>query len=130
MIFLGLTEVQTEIVKSTSLGESYSDIADRLGIEPIKAMEEDIIASEILKSLWSKSEFDVRKAIRAMFLLLVCIWMSGVAYYDYSHVDLADIGSDIQRAKSRTRTRSRTRIDMGDDDSDEIILRPVRDRAC
>lgn len=130
MIFLGLTEVQTEIVKSTALGESYLDISERLGIEPLEAMQEDIIASEILKKRWRKNEFDVRKAIRAMFLLFVCIWMSGIAYYDNSHVNIADLGDDIQRVRTRTRTRSRTRIDMSDDDSDDIILNPVRDKTC
>lgn len=130
MIFLGLTEVQTEIVKSTSLGESYLDISERLGIEPLEAMQEDIIASEILKRRWRKNEFDVRKAIRAMLLLFVCVWMSGIAYYDNSHVSISDLGDDIQRVRTRTRTRSRTRTDMSDDDSDDIILNPVRDKTC
>ena len=123
MIFLGLTQRQTDIVKSTQLGESYKDIATRLGMEEWEVIAEDFIALDILAKRWRQDEREVKRKIQATFLLFICLLMSWQSFTQTvsslnSTIELGMVNNDesreINMIRTRTRTRSRSRKSSGD----------------
>lgn len=76
MQFLGLTHRQSEIVRLIYSGDSYSDVGERLSLSEREVISEEFIALSILSERWQQKEVDVKKQLKSLFLLALCLFLS------------------------------------------------------
>lgn len=74
MRFIGLTDLETQVTHAVAIGESYQDIANRLGIELYEVIAADMQALDKLKkNKYASNESEVRKIMKVTFLIMLCL---------------------------------------------------------
>lgn len=76
MQFLGLTNRQSEVVRLVYSGGSYSEVGQALSMSEREVICEEFIALSILSERWKEKEVDVKKQLKSMFLLVLCLFLS------------------------------------------------------
>lgn len=76
MQFLGLTQRQSEIVRLVYSGESYSQVSKELELSEREVIKEEFIALSILSDRWQQKEADIKKQLKSLFLLALCLFLS------------------------------------------------------
>ena len=103
MILLGVTSLQSEVLRQVNKGRSYRDIATDLNISEANVIYEEMSALATLSRRWSKSERDVKQMLCGILLILLSI----LPVFEDLHIDRA---LRVKSSSSRTVRNKRDTI--------------------